>query len=140
MNDFSQAPPGRSLLERIGVNTVLNALVMLVGLTAWAVTVHNQADQSSRELVRLEASMTDKISDLHNATMSGLADVRNQLATLPDQRARIDGLERRAADLDTRIGSLGSIIAAQEQSEAQSRADINAMLRTLNQPISPRTR
>ena len=133
-------PPRRGWLERIGFNVVLNALVVLVSVTAWAVTVRNQTDTDATDLRRLDKSMTEKIADLREATMGGLAEVRAQIAVLPDQRARIDILERRAADLDSRVGSIGAIVAAQAQSDAQSRADINVLLRTLNQPLAQRPR
>jgi hypothetical protein len=133
-------PPRRGWMDRVGVNVVLNALVILVSLTAWAVTIHNQTDTDAIDLRRLDKSMTDKIADLREATMGGLAEVRAQIAVLPDQRARIDILERRAADLDTRVGSIGAVVAAQAQSDAQSRADINVLLRTLNQPLMQRQR
>ena len=127
--------PQRGLMERLGFGAVLNALVLLVGLTAWAVTVHNQADMASHDLIKLDTSMTDKIAELRAVTTAGLTDVRNQIAVLPDQRARIDILERRAADLDTRLGSIGQMLATQQQSDLQSKADINQLLRTVNQPL-----
>lgn len=132
--------PLRSALARVPIMAVLNALVLLVGLTAWAVSVHNQADTASRDLVRLDASMTDKIAELRAVTAAGLSEVHTQLSVLPDQRARIEVLERHASDADARLTAIAAIVAGHTEAEAQSRADINALLRTINQPLERRVR
>jgi uncharacterized coiled-coil protein SlyX len=138
---YDHGPPQRrgNLITTLGLPGIINAVVVTVALIAWLVTTHNQAETAPRDLARMEAALTEKIADLRAVVTSGQSDVRQQISVLPDQRARIEILEQRMADLDQRISSVGSIVASQEKTQAEHGANLNILMRTVNTPLG-RTR
>ena len=53
-----------------------------------------------RRLSELQANVSSQITDVRQAVSGGLSDVRVQIGSLPDQRARLDQAERRLAESD----------------------------------------
>lgn len=133
--DMPAATPSRTVLAPLSWSDLLHAAVLLVALAAWAVTAKSASDQASHDLMRLDASVSDKIADLRSAMTSGLNDVRQQISVLPDQRARIDEMARQIADIDGRLGAMNQTVIAQDKALAEHQADLNVLMRTINSPL-----
>jgi hypothetical protein len=110
--------------------------VAMASVIVWGMAARNAADLATHDLSKLEISMSEKIGQLRDAVAGGLADVRSQIAGLPDQRARLTELERREIELDARLTADAVRISAQEKQTIELRADLNQTMRTVNAPLS----
>ena len=109
--------------------------VALASVIVWGMAARNAADLATHDLAKLEISMSEKIGQLRDVVAGGLADVRSQIAGLPDQRARLSELERREVELDARLTADAVRISAQEKQTIELRADLNQTMRTVNAPL-----
>lgn len=84
---------GRTVAGRITWDINVSTIVILLGAIAtgmwFLANSRTQAEQAQRDIARLEGTLT-----------AGLTGLRADLATLPDQRARLDELGRRATETD----------------------------------------
>ncbi|WP_428485866.1 hypothetical protein [Rhodopila sp.] len=123
--------------SELNLGTLVTAGAVLCSLVAWVVTGNNRSEQSTRDLATVQTAVSNQIADLRTAITAGLLDVRQQISTLPDQRARLEQVERRLGDLETKLNNEDQRMAVLERSTIESRADINTLLRAANGPLLP---
>lgn len=133
-------PPrsGFRFVPEINITGLITVVALVGSVVAFVVTSANHTDQASRDLGSVQQSVGGQISDLKSNLAAGLQDVRSQISTLPDQRAKLDNLERRVTDLETRFNVFNDRLSGLERSEIETRADVAPLLRTANLPPSRR--
>lgn len=133
---------GVRLSWEINVGTMLTAIAMAGAFALWLITGQNRSAETQRNLDTLQSTMTSQISELRAATTGGLADVRRQIDSLPDQRAQLADLQRRVNEMtqdasSTRAGT-DARLGVVERSTIELRADLNNVLRASNMPLPTR--
>ena len=123
--------------SELNIGTLVTAGAVLCSLVAWIVTGNNRSEQSAHDLATVQSAVSNQIADLRTVITAGLMDVRQQISTLPDQRAKLEQVERRLADLEAKGNNQDQQMAALERSTIESRADINTLLRAANGPLVP---
>ena len=135
---------GVRLSWNFNVGTLLTAAAMATALIVWLVTGQNKSMETQRNLDQLRQSMTAQIAELHAATTGGLADVRRQIESLPDERAQLADLQRRvgemAQDGSAARAALDTRLSAVERSAIELRADLNNIMRASSVPLPDRRR
>ena len=131
------SPRGRVVWE-FSLVVLLQAVqvaALLIALVYWFVVNANRGEDNQRRLNELQANVSGQITELRQALANGLGDVRLQIGTLPDQRARLDQAERRLTELDARQSSSDTRITATEHQLIELRSDLNAITRASNVPL-----
>jgi ABC-type transport system involved in cytochrome bd biosynthesis fused ATPase/permease subunit len=108
---------------------------LLIALVYWFVVNANRGEDNQRRLAEMQANVSAQIADLRQAVAGGLGDVRLQIGTLPDQRARLDQAERRFTEIDTRNAGFDTRITAVEHQVIELRSDMTAITRASNVPL-----
>ncbi len=116
---------------------MVTASAVLCSLAAWLVTAHARDQQSVRDLATVQSAVSAQITDLRNVISSGLVDVHQQISTLPDQRARLDQVERRLSDLEAKLNNGDQHLGLLERATIETRADLNTLMRAANAPLLP---
>lgn len=122
---------------QIDVGSMVTASAVLCSLAAWLVTAHARDQQSVRDLATVQSAVSAQITDLRNVISSGLVDVHQQISTLPDQRARLDQVERRLSDLEAKLNNGDQHLGLLERATIETRADLNTLMRAANAPLLP---
>jgi hypothetical protein len=133
-------PPGprARIIWEFSLVVLLQAVqvaALLIALVYWFVVNANRGEDNQRRLAELQANVSGQITDLRQAVASGLGDVRLQIGSLPDQRARLDPAERRFTELDARQSGFDARITAAEHQLIELRSDMNAITRASNVPL-----
>jgi hypothetical protein len=113
----------------------IEVIALLCALVYWFVTNAQRGADNERRLAEMQASFSQQLGDLRQTVSGGLNDMRQQLNSLPDTRARLDQAERRAADLDAKLASFDGRITALEHVTIELRSDLNAVTRASNVPL-----
>ena len=144
MDPAEDRPRGVRLSWDFNVGTLLTAAAMATALIVWLVTGQNKSMETQRNLDQLQQSMTAQIAELRAATTGGLADVRRQIESLPDERAQLTDLQRRvgemAQDGSATRAALDTRLSAVERSAIELRADLNNIMRASSVPLPDRRR
>lgn len=127
---------GMKFSSEINLGALIQASIVLCGLIAWAVTSANRSEQAGHDLTTLQTSMSAQLVDLRSAVTAGLTEVRQQISTLPDQRAKLDNEERRLNEVEARLNSTDQRMSVLERATIEMRADINQMLRAANMALT----
>jgi hypothetical protein len=122
---------------QIDIGSMVTASAVLCSLAAWLVTAHARDQQSVRDLATVQGAVSAQISDLRNVISTGLVDVHQQISTLPDQRAKLDQVERRLADIDAKLNNEDQHLGLLERATIETRADLNTLMRAANAPLLP---
>ena len=125
---------GLRINYEVSLGAILQASVVACGLVGWAVTSANRSDQAQHDLTTMQQTVSGQITDLRSLISSGLADVRAQIQTLPDQRARLDQAERRMSEVSTALGVVDSRLRAVEQSVAELNAQLGSIGQASRRP------
>jgi hypothetical protein len=133
--------PGRSgrVAGEFGLTTILQVVQVISLLTAlvyWFVVNAQRGADNERRLAELQSNVSQQIGEVRQTIAGGLADVRQQLNSLPDTRARLDQAERRLADMDTRVAGFEARITGMERQAIELRSDMNAITRASNVPLT----
>ena len=144
MNNEHVQPRGAHLSWDFNIGTVLTAAAMATALIVWLVTGQNKSVETQRNLDLLQQSMTAQIAELRAATTGGLADVRRQIESLPDERAQLADLQRRVGEM-AQNGSAGRAaldtrLSAVERTTIELRADLNNIMRASSVPLPEQRR
>jgi len=131
---------GLKFTSDINLGAVMQAGVVLCGLIAWAVTSANRSEQAGRDLTTMQQSVSAQITDLRGAVTTGLQDVRQQISTLPDQRAKLENDERRLAEAEGRLNNADQRMGVLERATIEMRSDLNQLMRAANMPLTPQGR
>ena len=129
--------PNLKFNSELNIGTLVTAGAVLCSLVAWIVTGNNRSEQSTRDLTTVQSAVSNQISDLRTAITAGLLDVRQQISTLPDQRAKLEQVERRIGDVEVKLNNLDQHLGLLERSTIETRADVNTLLRAANGPLLP---
>ncbi|HEY2132876.1 MAG TPA: hypothetical protein VGH36_07870 [Acetobacteraceae bacterium] len=113
----------------------IQVAALLIALVYWFVVNANRGEDNQRRLAELQANVSAQITELRQAVAGGLGDVRLQIGSLPDQRARLDQAERRFTELDTRNSGFDTRITAVERQLIELRSDMTAITRASNVPL-----
>jgi hypothetical protein len=119
----------------VALMQAVQVAALLIALVYWFVVNANRGEDNQRRLNELQANVSGQITELRQALASGLGDVRLQIGTLPDQRARLDQAERRLTELDARQSGSDTRITAAEHQLIELRSDLNAITRASNVPL-----
>jgi peptidoglycan hydrolase CwlO-like protein len=122
---------------QIDVGSLVTASAVMCSLAAWLLTVYSRDEQSVRELASVQGAVSAQISDLRNVIASGLVDVHQEISTLPDQRAKLEQVERRLSDIESKLNNEDQHLGLLERSTIETRADVNTMMRATNAPLLP---
>jgi flagellar motility protein MotE (MotC chaperone) len=138
MAETEQALPPARVVWDINLTTIIQALqvvALLVALVYWFVVNANRGEENQRRLSELQANVSAQIAEVRQAVAVGLTDVRQQLSALPDQRARLDQVERRIADVDARYATLQARVEGLDRQTVELRSDLNSITRASNVPL-----
>ena len=119
-----------AIMQAVQVIALLSALVY------WFVVNAQRGADNERRLAELQSNVSQQIGEVRQTIAGGLADVRQQLNSLPDTRARLDQAERRLADMDTRVAGFEARITGMERQAIELRSDMNAITRASNVPLT----
>jgi septal ring factor EnvC (AmiA/AmiB activator) len=138
--DADTRPPGRSIritweLSLTSILQGIQLVALLCALVYWFVVNAQRGADNERRLAELQASFSQQIGEVRQTLSAGLNDMRQQLNSLPDTRARLDQAERRFADLDARHAGVDARITALERQAIELRSDLNAITRASNVPL-----
>lgn len=125
---------GMRFSSEINLGALIQASIVLCGLIAWAVTSANRSEQAGRDLTTLQTSMSAQLVDLRGAVTAGLTELRQQISTLPDQRAKLESEERELNEVEARLNNADQRMGVLERTTIETRADINQLLRAANMP------
>jgi septal ring factor EnvC (AmiA/AmiB activator) len=118
-----------SILQGVQIAALVCALVY------WFVINAQRGAENERRLAELQSSFSQQLGDLRQTVSAGINDMRQQLNSLPDTRARLDQMERRFADFDARHAGLDARVSALERQAIELRSDLNAVTRASNVPL-----
>jgi hypothetical protein len=108
---------------------------LLIALVYWFVVNASRGEDNQRRLAELQSNVSAQITELRQAMSVGIGDVRQQIGSLPDQRARLDQAERRFSDIDARQAAFDTRVAATERQLIELRSDVNSITRASNVPL-----
>ena len=131
------SPRGRVVWE-FSLAALLQAVqvvALLIALVYWFVVNASRGEDNQRRLAELQANVSAQISELRQAVAGGLGDVRQQIGSLPDQRARLDQVERRLSDIDGRQAAFDTRSAAADRQLIELRTEVNSITRASNVPL-----
>lgn len=142
MSETEDRRSGMRLSWDINISTLLTIIAMAGAFALWLITGQNRSAETQRNLEQVQQSVTAQIAELRAATTGGLADVRHQIDSLPDQRAQLADLQRRVAEMtqdasSTRAGT-DARLGVVERATIELRADLNNVLRASNTPLPTR--
>lgn len=143
-DDEDRPSTGVGIEWKVNITTVITVLIT-VGSAMWFVantrTLAEQAqrdtatiaEQSQRESSRLET----EIKASREALQTGIADLRAAIASLPDQRARVDELVRYQQSNEMWKAATDARLQDTRDTLMTVRAIIESIQRTSSLPISP---
>jgi flagellar motility protein MotE (MotC chaperone) len=138
MSETERPAPHARLVWDLNVSTIIQAIqviAFLIAVVYWFVTNANRGVENQQRLAELQASVSSQISEVRQVVAVGLTDVRQQLSSLPDQRARLDQVERRIADVDARYSTLQNKAEVLDRQMLELRSDLNSITRASSVPL-----
>lgn len=112
----------------ISAGAVLQALTVGGAVMAYVFGVAGKTDQSLEASRVLRADMTTQLADMRSQMSAGFTAVQAQIAGLPDQRAQLADLTRRADRADQRAAEIDGRLDALTTQAAQVRSDVDGLL------------
>jgi septal ring factor EnvC (AmiA/AmiB activator) len=133
-------PPQRSVrisweLSLASIMHGVQVVALLCALVYWFVINAQRGAENERRLAEMQATFSQQLGDLRQSVTGGLNDMRQQLNSLPDTRARLDQAEHRFADSDAKNAAVDNRISALERQTIELRSDLNAVTRASNVPL-----
>lgn len=133
--------PGRAarITWEFSLSAILQAvqvIALLSALVYWFVVNAQRGSDNERRLAELQSSVSQQIGEVRQTITIGLTDMRQQLNSLPDTRARLDQAERRLIDMDSRLAGFEARITGMERQAIELRSDMNAITRASNVPLA----
>jgi len=138
MSQTEQAVPRVRLVWELNLSTIIQAVQvasLVIAVVYWFVMNASRGVDNQRRLAELQDNVSSQITEVRQAVAVGLSDVRQQLGALPDQRARLDQVERRIADVDARYATLDARLQALDRAAVELRSDLNAITRASSVPL-----
>jgi predicted RNase H-like nuclease (RuvC/YqgF family) len=133
--------------NEINLGAILQAGVVLCGLVAWAITSANRSESAASGLTTLQGNVDKNMAALQvNLTAQNadlrrdLLELRQQIVSLPDQRARLDQLEHWRTDVEARFTNMDQHTGGLDRTTIETRAAVDNLLRAANVPLPARGR
>jgi hypothetical protein len=123
---------------RIDLGHVLTALTIVVGALVYVLGYANKTDEAIKTANDVKITVTAQISELKTAINDGNADIKHQIANLPDVTARLTGAERRLDANDSDRHRQDIDISRLQIQATQNRSDIDNLMRASQIPLGPR--
>lgn len=112
----------------ISAGAVLQAITVAAMAMAYVFGVAGKSDESLNASKQLRADVTSQIADLKGTMSAGFATIQQQIAGLPDQRAQIADLIRRADHTDQKLIEVDGRINILTTNAAQIRSDLDGIM------------
>lgn len=140
---YAAGRKGIRFSPEVSLGQALQAAVVIIGVVIWFVTGQTKADQTSVALSTFKAETTSQFTQIHQSisdvqaaltktVTDSSANVQAQIANLPDQRAAIKDLQRRASGYDARFVTDEQVIRQVQRDTDRNTVSINAIETTLN--------
>jgi septal ring factor EnvC (AmiA/AmiB activator) len=113
----------------------VQVIALLSALVYWFVVNAQRGADNERRLAELQSNVSQQIGEVRQTIAVGITDMRQQLNSLPDTRARLDQAERRLADMDARTAGFEARITGMERQTIELRSELNAVTRASNVPL-----
>jgi uncharacterized coiled-coil protein SlyX len=114
-------PPDRIT---VGHGTMITAIAAVIGATVWITTYATNSQGTAHDLTQFEANTSSQLADIRTGFTAGLTSIQQQVAILPDQRARLDQVERRISGLEERNTHSDEKLEQIELALTELRADL----------------
>jgi hypothetical protein len=124
---------------QIDVGSLVTTSAVMCSLAAWLLTVYARDERSVHDLATVQNTVSAQITDLRTVISTGLVDVHQQISTLPDQRAKLEQVERRLTEIENKLNNGDQHLGLLERSTIEMRADVNILMRAANAPLLPLT-
>lgn len=118
---------GDSWLDRNGKISPRDLLFLAgfgVGVVVYVVTNSNKSDQTAKDLDAFQTTVTGTIAEIRGEVRAGITNIRTDIASLPDQRARLLAVERRLSEGDARDVAQDARLSAVERSAIETAAQV----------------
>jgi chromosome segregation ATPase len=125
-------------LSLASVLQIVQVVALLCALVYWFFVNANRGLDNERQLADLKTGMQSQLAETRQMVAAGLTDVHQQIVVLPDQRARLDQMERRVSEADARYAGADARLVSLERQLIELRADLNAITRASNVPLPGR--
>lgn len=120
---------GIRFTPEISFGQFVQAALVASGLIVWGATQAARVDTTQRDLAELRVELAKQMAGMQVNMTDQFRGVRNDIAALPDVRAELTQLERRADQADNRMGALSDRVGQVFQQGIQTRADLDSLLR-----------
>ena len=134
-DDTPKTSGGVRFNGEITLGTVLVIASMVCGAIVYIVNSNAHSDQTGHDLTTVQATVGAQITDLRTTLQSGLNDVKAEIKTLPDQRARLDQVERRMNDTDQWRNRADGSLNDLDHREVNVESAVNGLMRAANAPL-----
>jgi len=114
---------------RIDLGHLLTALTIVIGALVYVLGYANKTDEAIKTANDVKMTVTSQISELKNTISDGNADIKRQIANLPDVTARLTAAERRLDQNDSDRHRIDTELSRLAIQSTQNRADIDNMMR-----------
>ena len=132
----------------VSLGQALQAAVVIIGVVIWFVTGQNKSDQTALALSTFKAETTSQFTQIHQSisdvqtaltktVTDSSANVQAQIANLPDQRAAIKDLQRRASGYDARFVTDEQVLRNVQRDTDRNTISINNITATLSASSIP---
>lgn len=111
----------------LNLGHVLQVVAVVGGLTVWAISSADKADQAQKDIASLRVEM--------NARFDA---VQHSIANLPDVQAQLTQMGRRMDQGEQRQASFDGRLGAVERSTIEVRSDVDNIIRASSIPLPGR--
>jgi hypothetical protein len=126
------APPKRGGVKfnpEVGLGQIINAVVMAGGIVYAIANYTNKVDNTQRDVQQLRTEMTRQLAEISVSVNEQFKGVRTDIANLPDVKAELTQLERRADQSDNRAGAQSNRLDRLQETIIQTSSDVAGLLR-----------
>lgn len=120
---------------QINLGSLLVIVGMATGALIYIVNGNFRSEQSGKDLAQVQVAMSQQIGELRTAMQAGLADVKMDIRTIPDQQARLSQVEQRAKELSARNDAQDARLMEALGKANEAGARLDGFMRVLNQPL-----
>lgn len=138
----AEQPTGLGIEWKVNVTTVVTVLITVGSAMYFVANTRSMAEQASREshqIAEITAKesmrLENEIKASRESIQSGLGDIRQAIASLPDQRARVDELVRNAQQQELWRAATEARLQDTREGLINVRAQLEAIQRASNIPI-----
>lgn len=135
-------PTGLGIEWKVNITTVITVLITMGSAFWFVANTRNLAEQASREshqIAEISAKeslrLENEIKASRETIQSGIVDIRAAIASLPDQRARVDELVRQQQQTELWKSATEARLQDTRESLISVRAQLESIQRASNIPL-----